>query len=224
MKICPVTSRGNIGRVERIVMTPYQQAPTVFIVDDDAAVREYLTWLIESVGLTVEGYPAARAFLDGYDPERPGCLLLDVRMPGMSGIELQEELVARRIALPIIMMTGYAEIPMAVRVIRAGALDFIQKPFSDQVLLERIRDAIELDGKTRQMRQDHAEVSARLGRLTARQREVLDGVLAGKASKVIAWELKLSPKTVDVHRCRIMRTMQASSLPDLFRLIQIARD
>ena len=197
--------------------------PTIFIVDDDAGVREYLRWLIDSVGLNVETFPSARAFLDAYDPARSGCLLLDLRMPGMNGLELQSEIATLHITIPIIMMTGYAEVPTAVRAMKNGAVDFIQKPFGDQALLDRIQEALAVDRRARQSQTDKAPITARLDRLTPRQREVLDGLLAGKPSKIIASELGISQKTVDVHRSRLMRTMGAQSLPDLFRLLLLAR-
>jgi len=204
-------------------MPPRQPEPTVFVVDDDEAVREYVQWLIESVGLRTETFGTARAFLEAYDPRTPGCLVLDVRMPEISGFDLQRELATRQVTLPIIMMTAYAEVPMAVRAMRAGAIDFIQKPFDGQVLIERVQEAIATDHRARSAQVAHRDVAARLEQLTPRQREVLDGILDGKPSKVIAAELGLSRKTVDVHRTRIMTTMQAQSLPDLFRLVHLAR-
>jgi two-component system response regulator FixJ len=196
---------------------------TVFVVDDDPAVREYLQWLIESVGLAVQTHATARAFLDAYAPSEPGCLVLDVRMPGLSGFDLQAELTARQITIPIIMMTAYAEVPMAVRAMRGGAVDFIQKPFDGQMLLDRIQQAIAADRATRQAGAERARIVALLERLPPRQRAVLDGLVEGKPSKVIAADLGLSPKTVDVHRGRLMERLGAQSLPDLFRLILLAR-
>jgi len=192
---------------------------TVFVVDDDAAVREYLRWLIDSAGWNVETFASAQAFLDTYDPKRPGCLVLDVRMPVMNGFDLQAELAARKITIPIIMMTGYAQVPMAVRAMRAGAVDFIQKPFSDQDLLDRIQEGIQKDTQERRRRSGQEDATACLARLTPRQRQVLDGLLAGKQSKVIAADLGMSPRTVDVHRYRIMQRMKVNSLPDLFRVV-----
>jgi two-component system response regulator FixJ len=204
-------------------MSRKHHEPTVFIVDDDQGVREYLQWLVESVGLRAESFPTAREFLDAYDPTTPGCLVLDVRLPGLSGFDLQAELSKRNIALPIIMMTGYAEVPMAVRALKAGAHDFIQKPLDGQLLLDRIQQAIEADQGARQAHAGHTEVASHLAELTPRQRQVLDGVLEGKPSKIIASELGLSAKTVDVHRARIMEKLGAQSLPDLFRLVVLAR-
>jgi FixJ family two-component response regulator len=192
--------------------------PTVFVVDDDPAMRASLHWLIESVGLSVVTYNNAREFLEGYDPQRPGCLLLDVRMPDMSGLDLQAELVLRKIGLPIVIITGYAEVPMALRAMKAGALDFIEKPFSDQALLECIRKAIAHDARTRRVDFQRNSISSRLNRLTVRERDVMERVIVGKSNKVIAAELKLSTKTVEAHRSHVMEKMQAESLAELIRL------
>lgn len=191
---------------------------TVFVVDDDPAMRESLRWLIESVGLQVKTFPTAQEFLTKYESDKPGCLVLDVRMPGLSGLDLQQELSKRAISLPIIMITGYAEVPMAVRALKAGAIDFIEKPFSDQVLLDRIQQAIESDREARRERAGRTEFSMLLSRLTPREREVMELVVAGKPNKVIAAELGLSPKTVEVHRARVMEKMQVDSLAELVRL------
>jgi len=196
--------------------------PTVFIVDDDAAIRRSLRFLIESSGLSVETYGTAEEFLDRYEPERPGCLILDVRMPGMSGLNLQEELVARRAELPIIVVTGYAEVPMAVRALRKGARDFIEKPFSDQMLLEKVRDAIASDLEARRRKAERDVAVQLLARLTDREREVLAGVIAGKPNKVIAQELLLQIKTVEAHRAKVMKKLEADSLADLIRLAMLA--
>ena len=197
---------------------------TVFVVDDDPAIRESLRWLIESVGLKVKVFTTANEFLESYDPSLPGCLVLDIRMPGMSGLDLQNELAAREVSIPILIITGHAEVPVAVRAMKAGALDFIEKPFSDQLLLDRIRRAIEKDVEFRQAHSERAEVAARLAQLTPREREVMDLVIAGKANKVIASELGLSPKTVEVHRAHVMKKMQVDSLADLVRVGMLSRN
>ncbi len=201
-----------------------QPNPTVFVVDDDPAIRESLRWLIESVGLNVKMFTTAYEFLEGYDPSLPGCLVLDIRMPGMSGLDLQNELAARQFSIPVLIITGHAEVPVAVRAMKAGALDFIEKPFSDQLLLDRIRRAIEKDTESRRAHSQRAEVAARLAQLTPREREVMDLVIAGKANKVIASELGLSPKTVEVHRAHVMKKMQVDSLADLVRLGMLSRN
>ena len=201
-----------------------QSNPTVFVVDDDPAIRESLRWLIESVGLNVKVFTTAHEFLDAYDPSLPGCLVLDILMPGMSVLDLQSELAARKVNIPILIITGHAEVPVAVRAMKAGALDFIEKPFSDQLLLDRIRRAIEKDTESRRTHSQRAEVAARLAQLTPREREVMDLVIAGKANKVIASELGLSPKTVEVHRAHVMKKMQVDSLADLVRLGMLSRN
>lgn len=200
-------------------MSPGPPAPTVFVVDDDVAIREYVQCLCESVGLGVRTYRSARQFLDTYDGARPACLVLDVRIPGMSGLDLQEELATRRIALPIIMMSAYAEIPMAVRAMKAGAIDFLQKPIDGQALLDRIVEMIEADRQACHAEAIRTNAARGLARLTPRQRQVLEGLLAGKRNKIIAAELGLSPKTIDVHRFRIMQRLEVDSLPDLIRLV-----
>lgn len=196
---------------------------TVFVVDDDADLRESLGWLIESAGLRVKTFSTAQEFLAGYEPEKPCCLVLDVRMPGLSGLDLQEELARRGMPPPIIIMTGHAKVPMAVRALRGGAIDFLQKPFSDQALLDRVRQAIDLDRRTRQARADHAKFVTLLSHLTPREREVMDLVILGKPNKIIADDLGISPKTVEIHRARVMEKMQAGSVAELVRLALLSR-
>jgi FixJ family two-component response regulator len=191
---------------------------TVFIVDDDADLRESLGWLLESAGLRFKGYATAQEFLDGYKSEAPGCLLLDVRMPGLSGLDLQEELRRRGVPPPIIIMTGHARVPMAVRALTGGAIDFIQKPFKDQALLERVRRAIELDRQTRQVRIECMRFAALLDYLTPREREVMELVAVGKPNKIIADDLGISPKTVEIHRGRVMEKLKVNSVAELVRL------
>lgn len=198
--------------------------PTVYVVDDDPAMRSSLRWLIESVGLTVRTCSSAQEFLRTYEPTDPGCLVLDVRMPGMSGLDLQAELAKRKIRIPILIITGYAEVPLAVRAMKAGAFDFIEKPFSDQTLLDRIRAAVAHDELSRKRQAARAEVDARRRLLTARERDVLDRVVTGKSNKVIAAELQLSTKTVEVHRAHVMEKLKAGSLADLIRLSLLVDD
>lgn len=198
-------------------------APVVFVVDDDPAMRDSLRWLIESTGLNVETFGDAQTFLARIRPDLPGCLVLDVRMPGMSGLDLQAELTRRGIGLPTIVVTGHAEVPMAVRAVKAGAIDFIEKPFSDQLLLDRVRQGIEMDRLEREGRARRADVLRRMSLLTQREREVLDLVVAGRANKEIAATLRLSPKTVEVHRAHVMEKMQASSVAELVRLALFAQ-
>ena len=192
--------------------------PTVFVVDDDQAMRNSLKWLIESVSMQVETYDSANAFIHSYYPGRSGCLLLDVRMPGMSGLELQEYLRFNQIAIPVIIITGHGDVPMAVRAMKAGAVDFIEKPFNDELLLESIRHAMALDVKQRDMQSQRAEIATRLARLTPREHEVMVMVTNGKANKEIASNLGVSSKTVEAHRARVMEKMEADSLADLVRM------
>jgi len=191
---------------------------TVFIVDDDEAVRDSLSWLMQSVGLSTETFPSADAFLQGFGEDRPGCLLLDIRMPGISGLELQSLLRERGFRLPLVVISGHADVPMAVRALKAGAFDFIEKPFNDQLLLDTVQRAIEHD---RQERESHARLDVwrrRLDTLTPREREVLQLVVGGASNKQISSELGVSMKTVEAHRARVMDKLQADSLSELVRM------
>jgi len=194
--------------------------PTVFVVDDDQAMRHSLRWLLQSVGLPVETYATAEEFLAGYSPDQPGCLVLDIRMPGMGGLQLQDELKARSIRLPIIIITGYAEVPTAVRALKAGAVDFLEKPFSDQLLVDHVRKAIAADRVARAAEAQRTAAQGRLALLTTREREVLCRVVDGKANKVIAAELGIVEKTVEAHRSRLMVKLAVDSLAGLIRLVQ----
>jgi two-component system, LuxR family, response regulator FixJ len=193
--------------------------PTIFVVDDDSAVRDALKLLLRSVGQSVETYGAGSEFLESYSEDRPGCLVLDIRMPGMSGLELQQKLNEKHSILPIIFITGHGDVPMAVEAMQAGAVDFIQKPFRDQDLIDRINQALEKDTSNRAALGERNDIRRRLETLTPREREVLDLVVHGKANKVIAGDLKLSQRTVEIHRARVMEKMQASSLAHLVRMV-----
>jgi RNA polymerase sigma factor (sigma-70 family) len=199
-----------------------EQKPTVFIVDDDAAIRFAMQALMDSVNLEHEIFASIFAsgdeFLEKVNEQRPGCLVLDIRMPGLGGLELQEELIKRGNTLPIIFITGHGDVPMAVEAMQKGAVDFIQKPFRDQELLDRIREALATDEERREEQQHNAEVNERLDRLTNREREVFDLVVTGKPNKVIAYELGVSQRTVEIHRARVMEKMQARSLADLVKM------
>ena len=195
-----------------------EQSSTVFIVDDDAAIRFAMQALMDSVNLSHEIFASGDEFLEKMAGQRPGCLVLDIRMPGLGGLELQEELIKRGNTLPIIFITGHGDVPMAVEAMQKGAVDFIQKPFRDQELLDRIRDALATDEERREAQQHHAEVAGRLDRLTNREREVFDLVVTGKPNKVIAYELGVSQRTVEIHRARVMEKMQARSLADLVKM------
>jgi len=193
--------------------------PTVFVVDDDDAVRGSLRWLIESVGLRVETYGSAREFLAAYDPVRPGCLVLDVRMPGMSGLDLQDRLALLQYAPPTIIISGHGDVPMAVRAMKGGAVDFVQKPFNDQVLLDCIQRALERDDRERRDQVRRASVGTLLARLTPREREVMDRMIAGMPSRAIAADLGIRPRTVESHRASVMEKMRAESISELVRMV-----
>ena len=199
-------------------MTAAPPSPTVFVVDDDAAVRTAMQFLFRSVGMTAELYASGDDFLAAFDPVRPGCLVLDIRMPGLGGLELQERLLERNGRLPIIFVTGHADVPMAVEAMQKGAFDFIQKPFRDQELLERVSAALDRDRHMRDDSDRRADVAQRHSQLTPREREVMQLVVTGKANKVIAFELGMSQRTVEIHRARVMEKMSAQSLADLVRM------
>ena len=193
-------------------------ASVVFVVDDDAAVRESLGRLIASVGLKVDVFPSARAFLDARRPDAPGCLVLDVRLPGLSGLDLQRELAETDAELPIIFITGHGDIPMSVRAMKAGAAEFLTKPFRQQDLLDAIRSAIERDRTMRADRAERAELRRRYASLTPRERDVLAWIVAGLLDKQIAAELGTSEATVKEQRGHVMAKMQAGSVAELVRI------
>lgn len=196
-------------------MTTRNSNPTVFVVDDDEAMRSSMHWLIESIGMLVETYDSAQSFLDNYHPARAGCLLLDVRMPGMSGLDLQEMLIDRGIAIPVIIITGHGDVPMAVRAMKSGAVDFIEKPFNDEILLDSIRNAMHKDIEIRDAHALTAEVTSNFMTLTPREKEVMMMVTNGQSNKEISSLLNISAKTVEAHRARVMEKMQVKSLAKL---------
>jgi len=198
--------------------------PTVFVVDDDPAMRKSLRWLLQSVGFTVEAFESAEAFLARIDPSLYGCLILDVRMPGMGGLNLQDALAARGVDLPTIVITGYAEVPSAVRAMKAGAIDFLEKPFGDEVLLERVRRALEIERHRRDTRAVRESARVRLGALTARERQVFDELVQGRSNRAISAALGIAEKTVEVHRASVMRKLNATSLTDVIRLAMAAEE
>jgi len=197
-------------------------ASTVFVVDDDQAMRTSLQWLIESTGMRVLTFESADAFLAGYYPGRAGCLLVDVRMPGMSGLELQAYLTREGYRLPVIIITGHGDVAMAVKAMKAGAMDFIEKPFHDEDLLRSIRRALEYDQRQRVGQAAREELQARLADLTPREHEVMGMVTDGKSNREIAAALGVTPKTVEAHRARVMEKMRAESLAELVRMALIA--
>jgi FixJ family two-component response regulator len=192
--------------------------PTVFIVDDDELVRQSCEALARHAGLPSEQYSSGREFLDAYDPVRPGCLVLDVRMPDMSGLELQQELNRRGAVLPVIFITGVAEVPEAVEAMQHGAFDFLQKPLSDAGLLDRLRRALAFDATTRATLTERRRVQARFDSLTDREREILSLVLEGLSNKEAAARMKLSARTVEIHRASLLRKIGARNTAHLVRL------
>jgi two-component system, LuxR family, response regulator FixJ len=194
-------------------------SPTVFVVDDDDAVRNSLKMLLKSAGIPATGASNAQEFLSAYDPSQPGCLLLDVRMPGMSGLEMQHELNVRGAMIPVIFITGHGDIPMAVEAMQHGAFDFLQKPFGDQDLLDRVQRALTRDTETRSRMHQTDGIRERLASLSPREREVLDLVTQGKANKMVAGDLGVSQRTVEIHRAHVMQKMEAGSLAELVRMM-----
>jgi two-component system response regulator FixJ len=197
--------------------------PIIFVVDDDEAVRDSLRILLEVEGYRVETFASATDFLETCDLARPGCLLADVRMPDMSGLDLQEVLNQRRAGLPVIIMTGHGDVPMAVRAMKAGAVDFIEKPFTDTAILDSVGRGLARADRATTDRAFAADAATRLQALTAREREVLDRLVQGQPNKVIAYELGISPRTVEIHRARVMEKMAADSLSHLVRLALAAQ-
>ena len=192
---------------------------TVFIVDDEEEVRDSLKMLIESIGLVTETYESAQAYLESFDASRPGCLILDVRMKGMSGLSLQEHLQKEPLHPPIIIITGHGDVQMAVHAVKAGASEFLEKPFNEQQLLDSIHIAIEQDAEQRGKASRLAEIQARVDRLTEREKEVMDLIVSGMLNKNIAGELNISQSTVEAHRSKVMEKMEARTLSDLMRMI-----
>jgi FixJ family two-component response regulator len=198
--------------------------PTVFIIDDDSSVRDAVSLLLRTDGLNVATFASAAAFLEAVTVQQPGCLVLDVRMPGMSGLDLQKQLQARDFRMPILFMTGHGDVPMAIRAMKAGAFDFLEKPFQGAKLLERVREMLALDARQHGRQARRAEAAARLALLSPREREVLDRVVIGQYNKVIAAELGISLSTVEIHRKRVMEKLQAESLADLIRTLTLLND
>ncbi len=192
----------------------------VFVIDDDASMRDAVSRLLNAVGLTVQTFASAREFLAGRLPDVPGCAVLDVRLPGLSGLDLQREMVERGIHIPVIFITGHGDIPMSVQAMKAGAVEFLTKPFRDQDLLDAVRSGIQLDRQGRKERAELAELRDGLRQLTPREREVMSLVVAGLLNKQIALRLGTSEKTIKIHRSHVMQKMRADSLADLVRMSQ----
>ncbi len=192
--------------------------PTVFIVDDDEQVRKALTLLMESVGLETESFVSAQEYLDQFDTDKPGCLILDVRMPGISGLDLQARLAAEKIHPTIIVITGHGDVPMAVRAVTTGAIDFIEKPFNNQSMLDTVHKAIAQDAVQRGETLRIQDIEIHYNELTPREKEVLQYVIEGKRNKVIAADMNISQSTVEAHRSKVMEKMAAETLSDLMRM------
>jgi FixJ family two-component response regulator len=199
-------------------MTKYKKEQTVFVVDDDAGVRDSIAELVESIGLRAEGYASASAFLETFQPERPGCLVLDVRMAEMSGLTLQQRLNELGAKIPVIVLTGHGDVPMAVQAMRSGAVDFIQKPYRAQTLLDSINAALSMDVAARRASAAADTFDQSLATLTAREKEVLDHLLAGKTSKEIARALAISPRTAEAHRRSLLRKFEVDSTKELMAM------
>lgn len=192
---------------------------TVFIVDDDEGARNSLRFLLKSVGLPAVTFNSAQEFLAAYRPQQPGCLVLDVRMPGMSGLELQQELNRLGAVIPVVFVTGHGDVPMAVEAIQQGAFDFVQKPYREQELLDRIQRALVKDKSGRQALKERDRIRARLASLTPREREVMQLMTRGMPNKVMAAELGLSQRTVEIHRAHVMEKSGAASIAQLVRMV-----
>jgi len=192
-----------------------ERHPVVYVVDDDAAMRDSLCWLFSSVSLEARAFASADEFLAAWDPAKPGCLLLDLRMPGLNGLELQEQLTRDGHSIPTIFLSGHGDVPTAVRAMQAGAVEFLTKPCSEHLLLERVRAALEQSLQQRRRRRQNDVLRARYAVLTPREREVLHLVVSGKTNREMAAELSISPKTVELHRSNLMRKMHADSIPSL---------
>lgn len=200
-------------------MTAMSDTEKVYIVDDDEAVRDAIGMLLETVDIPYVAFPDAQSFLAGVDPQEVNCLVLDIRMPGMSGLELQDKLGEMNVDVPIVFITGHGDIPMAVEAMRRGAVDFLRKPFRDQELLDRIQEALSRDAGNRDQAADLESLTERVSSLTPREQEVFRRVAVGQANKVIAIELGISERTVEIHRSNVMQKTQSRSLADLVRLL-----
>ncbi|MBI3917937.1 MAG: response regulator transcription factor [Betaproteobacteria bacterium] len=203
-------------------MTEKQKAPLIYIVEDDDALRDSLCWLIESAGHRVVAFPNAECFLAAYQPGAGACLVLDVRMPGMSGLQLQEMLLRLHQNIPTIFVTGHGDVPMAVNAIKRGALDFIEKPFRDQELLTKIERAVQIERELADPRARYRLIAPRLATLTIREREVMRRVVDGRPNKCIAKDLAISIKTVEAHRSKMMEKLGVNSVAELVRVVVLA--
>jgi two-component system response regulator FixJ len=195
---------------------------TVHVIDDDEAMRESLSFLLGTVGMEVQTYESAMAFLDVAPTIRTGCVITDVRMPSLSGVELLRRLRELRLGIPVIVITGHGDVPLAVEAMKIGAIDFLEKPFDDEVLLASVRSALNRQDQDQRRQAERTDIDARLAALSNRERDVLEGLVAGHANKQIAYDLGISPRTIEIYRANLMTKMQAASLSDLVRMALIA--
>lgn len=200
-------------------MKAKEDSPLIYLVDDDEAVRDSLGMLFKSIGLKHESYASALDFLQRYDPARHSCLVADIRMPGLSGLELQQRLNEQRAEVPVIFITGHGDVPMAVTAMKSGAADFVQKPFRDQDLIDRINKALARDRERRKERAAENEIRGRIALLTPREKEVMERVVRGQANKVIAMDLGVSQRTIELHRARVMRKFRMRSVAELVHAV-----
>jgi len=207
------------SKAERAVeVTEERREPTVYVVDDDLDMRDSLRWLLKTVGLRAEVFPSASVFLEGFKPGGPGCLVFDVRMPGTSGLDLYEALVARGEGMPVIFITAFADVPMAIRAMKSGAIEFVEKPFSPQVLLDRIQHAIQQDLEVRRASAEREAARQRFRRLTDKDREVLSMIIEGRPNKAISVALGITLRAVEMRRASLMKKLETRSLAELIRL------
>jgi two-component system, LuxR family, response regulator FixJ len=196
--------------------------PDVHVIDDDEAVRESIDFLLRSAGLSVRTYDSAASFLDAAPQIAAGCIITDVRMPGLSGLDLLRRLQEMQIGLPVIVITGHGDVPLAVEAMKCGAVDFLEKPFDDDILLASVRSALNRSEESAAIESERAEIRARIAALTQRERDVLEGLVAGHPNKIIAFKLEISPRTVEIYRANLMTKMKAGSLSELVRMALVA--
>jgi two-component system response regulator FixJ len=200
-----------------------RREPVIHLIDDDDAVRHALAFLLTASGYAVRAYESAAVFLDSLPTLQPGCIVTDVRMPGVNGLELQRQLNVRQIGFPVIVLTGHGDVPLAVEAMRAGAVDILEKPFDEDALLSAVRTAVSRHRENADRDEEIAAIQTKLNSLTVREEEVLNGLIAGRANKTIAYALGISARTVEVHRANVMTKMVAASLPELVRMVFVAR-
>lgn len=199
-----------------------QPDPVIYVIDDDEAVRQSIEFLLKTVGITVRGFDSAKAFFEVLPEIEHGCVVTDVRMPEITGIDVLREVSEKKPDLPVIIITGHGDVPLAVEAMKLGAVDFLEKPFDDDLLIESVRSALSRDADTAKRKAEVAEINDKLNALSKREREVLEGLVAGKPNKTIAFDLGISPRTVEIYRANLMTKMSANSLSDLVRMAMIA--